>query len=285
MFRQSQAFYFSLLSISFSILHVKSHNSYALGELPDVAELQVGDEEEYDHHHSQSHVVLPQSPGAVRYPQVVQVLLSCTPKGRSSVIRRWGDESSVVCGRFLLTSVLLTSPCSRSSPQTSWRLGSEVPRRTSDPQTRWSSRPDCGQHWEVDAKKTKNAQNFDFFFFQVSPLTKNGNVCYCLPRYTLTEKNVLKTNFLTNFKSLFKYLIINKPGGQLSFFVLPTVVGRALSCRLTQGWALAKGRWTDGSVKRPQPEGRNGRNSSWLSVSLQMWTHLEWIPSSELRGP
>lgn len=51
------------------------------GELPDVAQFQVGDEEEHDHHNSQRHVVFPQSPGAVLYPQVVQVLLTCTPGG------------------------------------------------------------------------------------------------------------------------------------------------------------------------------------------------------------
>lgn len=51
-----------------------------LSEFLDVAELQVGDDEEYHHHNSQSYVVLPQAPGAVLDAQVVQVLLSTTPE-------------------------------------------------------------------------------------------------------------------------------------------------------------------------------------------------------------
>lgn len=49
-----------------------------LGELLDESELQICDDEEDDHHDSQSHVILPQTPGAVFYPQVVQILLSGT---------------------------------------------------------------------------------------------------------------------------------------------------------------------------------------------------------------
>lgn len=48
-----------------------------LGELPDVAELQIRNDEEYDRHNGQSHMILPQAPGGVLYPQVVQILLSC----------------------------------------------------------------------------------------------------------------------------------------------------------------------------------------------------------------
>lgn len=48
-----------------------------LSKLLDVAEFQVGDDEENDRHNSQSHVILPQSPRGVLQSQVVQILLSC----------------------------------------------------------------------------------------------------------------------------------------------------------------------------------------------------------------
>lgn len=53
-----------------------------LSEFLDVAEFQIGDDEEYDRHNSQSHVVLPQAPGGVLYSQVVQILLSCASERR-----------------------------------------------------------------------------------------------------------------------------------------------------------------------------------------------------------
>lgn len=49
-----------------------------LSEFLDVAEFQIGNNEEYEHHHSQSHMILPQTPGGVLYSQVVKILLSCT---------------------------------------------------------------------------------------------------------------------------------------------------------------------------------------------------------------
>lgn len=50
-----------------------------LGELLNVSQFQVSDEEENEHHGGQSHVVLPQAPGGGLDSQVVKVLLTCTP--------------------------------------------------------------------------------------------------------------------------------------------------------------------------------------------------------------
>lgn len=49
-----------------------------LSEFLDVAEFQIRDNEENEGHSNQSHVILPQCPGGALYPQVVQILLSCT---------------------------------------------------------------------------------------------------------------------------------------------------------------------------------------------------------------
>lgn len=62
------------------IKHKEDFRAVLLSEFLDVAEFQVGDDEEYHHHNSQSYVVLPQAPGAVLNAQVVQVLLSATPE-------------------------------------------------------------------------------------------------------------------------------------------------------------------------------------------------------------
>lgn len=59
---------------------LKIAESAHLCEFLDVAEFQIGDDEEYEHHSSQSHMILPQTPGGVLYSQVVQILLSCAPE-------------------------------------------------------------------------------------------------------------------------------------------------------------------------------------------------------------
>lgn len=120
----------------------------ALGEFLDVSQFQVGNEEKHQHHGGQSHVVLPQAPGGVLYPQVVKVLLSCAPGTHMHSHRIKGSRSQFLFSTFsstpagLLTSGRSDSRCCWSPPPTRCRFLSRPPRKTSNPQTRWSSRPE-----------------------------------------------------------------------------------------------------------------------------------------------
>lgn len=67
-----------------------------LSELLDVAEFQVGDDEEYDRHDSQSNVVLPQPPCGVLYSQVVQILLPCTSETQHAPLRHYKSSYLLV---------------------------------------------------------------------------------------------------------------------------------------------------------------------------------------------
>ena len=57
------------------------------GELLDEAQFEIGDEEEEDGHDCHGKVVLPEIPVGVADPQVLQVLLTCTPASTRPVNR------------------------------------------------------------------------------------------------------------------------------------------------------------------------------------------------------
>lgn len=65
--------------VCFQFLRWKKKN-IQLSEFLDVFEFQIGDDEEYESHDGESHVVLPKAPGCVLYSQVVQILLPCAPE-------------------------------------------------------------------------------------------------------------------------------------------------------------------------------------------------------------
>ncbi len=71
-------FLLNLLNLPGFLNRVKVCRITHLSEFLDVAEFQIGNDEEYESHYDQSQVIFPQSPGGVFYPQVVQILLSCT---------------------------------------------------------------------------------------------------------------------------------------------------------------------------------------------------------------
>lgn len=66
-------------NISVELVKDRRFSVAVLREFLDVSQFQVGDEEESEHHGGQGHVVHPQAPGGVLYPQVVKVLLAGAP--------------------------------------------------------------------------------------------------------------------------------------------------------------------------------------------------------------
>lgn len=86
-----------------------------LSKFLDVAEFQISDDEEYEHQSDQRHMILPQSPGAVLYSHVLQILLSCTaertiPSGHLHGIYQYSSrfKKCVSTGMMPMTGTMFT---------------------------------------------------------------------------------------------------------------------------------------------------------------------------------